>query len=41
MALAGILSTQLVHELFVSQPRSSSELLEHEAVKVCRPETVH
>jgi asparagine synthase (glutamine-hydrolysing) len=41
MALAGILSTQLVHELFVSKPRSSPELLERKAIRVCTPEKAH
>jgi hypothetical protein len=37
MALAGILSTQLVHELFVDHFRKPAPLAPHELVKACAP----
>lgn len=39
MALAGILSTQLVHEQFVKNFRRSAPLRSGDRVKVCRPHT--
>lgn len=40
MALAGILSTQLVHELFVKRRTTPVELPEYAKVKLCRREMV-
>jgi len=41
MALAGILSTQLVHDMFISNLRSVPPLSTNEEVKVCVQEKVH